>query len=255
MGPQQSHLGQPRGQPGTEAPPDIRTPPSMQPSNEFLPQQFGSRPPSGQMPGQPQRPSQFLPRPGQDQVSEQMRRLPLQQQQQQNAQVGELLGEVMMASKETGQSEAVGGTLFAQPGLQQGRAESSTLKSSQQPANARLTEPAPHQPTMSRSETDEVTGSRSTLLGSRNRDENLNRKAILTGPGKRGSIAFNLFGMVDSDGNGFISRSEFRAAMKQGLLKRTHEKHPQDSQKGLTRSEIGKEVKEGNVQRSVAPKD
>jgi len=173
----------------------------------------------------------------------------------QNAQAGQLLGQVTMASQESGQLESVGSTLFAQRGLQHGRAESSTLKSYQQPANVRPTEPAPNQPTMSRSETDEVTGSRSTLLGSRNRDENLNRKAVLTGPGKRGSIAFNLFEMVDTDGNGFISRSEFRAAMKQGLLKRTQEKHSQESQKGLTRIEFEKEVKEGNIQISVAPKD
>merc|ERR1712137_1436757 len=127
-----------------------------------------------------------------------------------------------------------------------GCTESSTVISSQPPANAQPTEPAPHQPTKSPSETDEVTGSRSTLLGSRNRDENLNRKVIPTGPGKRGSIAFNLFGMVDSDGNGFISRNEFRAAMKQGLLKRTHEKLAQESQKGVARSELEEEVKEGN---------
>jgi len=159
-----------------------------------------------------------------------MRRLPFQQQQQ-NAQVGELQ-----------QQNAQVGQL--QTRLQQGRAESTPLKSYQQPANAQPTEPGP---TKLRSETDEVIGSRSTLLGSRNPDENLNPEAILSGAGKRGSIAFNLFGMVDSDGNGFISRSEFRAAMKQGLLKRMQEKHSQGSQKGLTRSEFQKEVKEVNV--------
>merc|ERR1712137_1201917 len=166
----------------------------------------------------------------------------------QNVEVGRPSAQVMMVSTEIAQPQVVGGILPAQPSLQQGRSESSRLKSSQQLANALPTELAPQQPAMSRSGTDEVTGSRTTLLGSRNRDGDLNQKVIQTGPRKRGSVAFDLFGMVDSDGNGFISREEFRAAMKQGLLKRTKEKQPQNSEKGLTRSEFEKEVKEGNVQ-------
>merc|ERR1712137_1013124 len=194
-------------------------------------------------------------------VSDQMRRLPVQQQQQQqqqqqNAQIGQLpkqgvmvspqsvasqnvevgppSGQVKMVPAEIGQPEVVGGALPAQRGLQQTRSESIVMVPQKsldvQNAQAGPTELGPHQPTMLRSEMDEVTGS------PRNRDGDLNSKVIRTGPGKRGSVAFNLFEMVDTDGNGTISRSEFKAALKQGLLKRTWEKHSQDSEKGLTRS-------------------
>merc|ERR1712137_1413659 len=91
----------------------------------------------------------------------------------QNVEVGRPSGQVMTVSAGIGQPQLVGGVLPAQPSLQQGRSESSKLKSSQQLPNAQPTELAPQQPTMSRSGTDEVTGSRTTLLGSRNRDGDL----------------------------------------------------------------------------------